>query len=172
MHVIYRWKFLECYFSLPRQRSRVWNRSCLCVCPSVSALMFEPFELRTWNSAGTLPLIISRTSLKVKVIGQRSRSPFWKTWFSDFFLWCDLCRLHRVILSWHLMSCDVTLHDISASSSWCVSGDPYCPARWWSPSRTSPGCCVSSPTCQFHRSVPPIIPIPIEQNMIATSSCT
>ena len=51
-----------------------------------------------------------------KVIGQRSRSPFWKTWFSYFFLWCDLCRLHRAILSWHLTSCDVTArrHDVTA----------------------------------------------------------
>ncbi len=43
---------------------------CLCVCLLVSALTTGPFKLRTLNLAGTLPLIVSRMSSKVKVKGQ------------------------------------------------------------------------------------------------------
>ncbi len=84
---------------------------CVCLCVCLSALLWL-------NCSSYGPKIrqehCARICSKVKVIGQRSRSPFWKTWFSDFFLWCDLCRLHAAILSWHLTSCDVTArrHDV------------------------------------------------------------
>ena len=48
---------------------------CVCVCVSVSALMAEPFDIQNQNLVEALTLIIFRMSLKVKVIGQRSRSP-------------------------------------------------------------------------------------------------
>ena len=56
-----------------------------------------------------------------------------KTWFSDFFLWCDLCRLHRAILSWHLMSCDVMArrrdvtwrHSVTSWHPLTTSGQEY-----------------------------------------------
>ncbi len=48
---------------------------CVSVCLSVSALTAEPFDIQTRNLVEALTLQISRMSLKVKVIGQRSRSP-------------------------------------------------------------------------------------------------
>ena len=97
---------------------------CVSVCLLVSALTVEPFELQTWNLAETLSLIISRTSSKVKVIGQRSRSPFWKK-KHDFPIfsygvnyvdctepfchdtWCYVMSRHNVmtsrdVMAWHL----------------------------------------------------------------------
>ncbi len=47
---------------------------CVSVCLSVSALTAEPFSVRSRNLVQGLTLIISWTSSKVKVIGQRSRS--------------------------------------------------------------------------------------------------
>ncbi len=118
-HVLF---FLTCHWehnSLPRQRSRVKNRSRLCVCQLVCALTAESFDIRTRNLVEALTLIISRMSSKVKVIGQRSRSPGWKTWFSKF----QMAELHRASLSWHLTSCDVTAwrHDVTwhhITTSW------------------------------------------------------
>ncbi len=49
---------------------------CVCVCSSVSALPAEPLKIRTQNLVEGLTLTISWISSKVKVIGQRSRSPF------------------------------------------------------------------------------------------------
>ena len=43
-------------------------------------------------------------SSKVKVIGQRSRSSGWKTWFLLIPRWVDLCSF---ILSCHMTSCDI-----------------------------------------------------------------
>ncbi len=48
---------------------------CLCVRLSVCALEAKPLALWTWKLAHILMFIISRTSSKVKVIGQMSRSP-------------------------------------------------------------------------------------------------
>ena len=48
---------------------------CVCVCLLVSALPAEPFNMRTQNLQELLTLTTTRMSLKVKVIGQRSRSP-------------------------------------------------------------------------------------------------
>ncbi len=52
---------------------------CVCVsvsvCLLVSALTAEPFDIQTRNLLEALTLIISQMSSKVKVIGQRSRSP-------------------------------------------------------------------------------------------------
>ncbi len=86
----------------------------VCVCPSVSTLMAEPFDTRSWNLVQKLTLILSSTSLMVKVMGQRSRSPGQKSDFQDFMLWgnsyqtviydfmswCDVIR-HRGMTSWH-----------------------------------------------------------------------
>ena len=57
---------------------------CVCVCLLVSALPAKPFDVRVQNLAQAVTLTISRTSLKFKVIGQRSRSLLWKTWLSEF----------------------------------------------------------------------------------------
>ncbi len=48
---------------------------CVCVCASVSSLAAELFDVRTQNLEWGSTLTISRMSLQVKVIGQRSRSP-------------------------------------------------------------------------------------------------
>ncbi len=53
------------------------------VCLSVSALTAETFDIQTRNLVEALTLIISQMSLKVKVIGQRSRSPGWKNMISE-----------------------------------------------------------------------------------------
>ncbi len=55
----------------------------MCVCVSVSALPAEPFDIQTQNLVEALTLTISRMSLKVKVIGQRSRSPGRKNAISE-----------------------------------------------------------------------------------------
>ena len=62
---------------------------CVCVrlCVRLSALSpDEPFDVQTQNLVEGLTLIISRMTLKVKVIGRRSRSLCWKTSFSDIFM--------------------------------------------------------------------------------------
>ncbi len=53
---------------------------CLCVCLFVSTLTAELFDIWPRNLVQRLTLIISRTTLLVKVIGQRSRSRGKKTW--------------------------------------------------------------------------------------------
>ena len=45
---------------------------CVSVCLLVSALPAEPFDIPTQNLVEGLTLTISQTTLKVKVIGQRS----------------------------------------------------------------------------------------------------
>ncbi len=72
---------------------------CLCVCQLVSSLTAEPFNLGSRNWAQRLTLMIPWPSLMVKVIGQRSRSPFWKTWFSDFFF-----TVWRLDIIWWLLN--------------------------------------------------------------------
>ncbi len=64
------WIYDSFRYSLPRQRSRVWNRPRLCVCLLLSAPPAEPFDIRTQNLVERLRLTTSRTSSKVKVIGQ------------------------------------------------------------------------------------------------------
>ncbi len=54
------------------------------VCLSVTTLPAKSLNVWTQNLVEGLTLTISRISSKVKVIGQRSRSLGWKTWFSDF----------------------------------------------------------------------------------------
>ncbi len=58
---------------------------CLSVCPSVcqlfSALTGEPFDVRTQNLIQGCISTISRPSSKVKVKGQKSRSPHQNTYF-------------------------------------------------------------------------------------------
>ena len=55
---------------------------CVCVCVCVSALTAELIEVWSQNSTEGLTLMTSRTSLMVKVIGQRSRLPGQKRWCS------------------------------------------------------------------------------------------
>ncbi len=90
------------------------------VCVSVSALTAERFEVRTQNLVDACTLIISRMSLKVKVIGQRSRSPCWKTWIFD----TSDGMAHVDSLSWHKMSFDVTpwYHDVSMGQEYWQGG--------------------------------------------------
>ncbi len=54
-------------------------------------------EVGSQNSVWGLWLLISRTSLVAKVIGQRSRSLDWKTWFSKFQIGWPV----HIHLSWH-----------------------------------------------------------------------
>ncbi len=78
-----------------------------CVCLSVSALMAKPCCIWSRNLVQGLAMIISWTSSKVKVIGQRSRSQGQKTSFSGFSdlseqisslgLWCDVMMSHDVM---------------------------------------------------------------------------
>ena len=53
-------------------------------------------------------LIISGTSSKVKVLGQISRSPYWKMWFSKFWMVWPV-QIHFDI-TWH----HLTLHEVTA----------------------------------------------------------
>ena len=107
---------------------------CVCVCLFVSALTAEPLNIWSRNLVQGLTLIISRTSLLVKVIGQRSRSRGQKTSFSGFSdlseqisslgLWCDVMTSHDVMgsrrdviwrhcmTSWRHMT---SLHDVMTS---------------------------------------------------------
>ena len=73
---------------------------CGCVCLFVSTLTAELFDIWSRNLVQRLTLIISRTSLLVKVIGQRSRSRGKKNdifrisdlseQLSSLGLWCDV----------------------------------------------------------------------------------
>ena len=45
-----------------------------CVCPSVSALTPKPFDLQPWYSVCRSTLTLARMGVKVKVVGERSRS--------------------------------------------------------------------------------------------------
>ncbi len=114
---------------------------CVCVCVRVrllvSALTDEPIDVQTQNSAEELTLTISRTSSKVKVIGQRSRSLGWKTWIFEvshgFTCEDSLCNaiwLCHGVTPWRhvksrrdiMMSCDIMVwrHDV------IMSGKPFC----------------------------------------------
>ncbi len=55
---------------------------------SVNALTAEPFDLRPWFLAWGLTLTLARFGLKVKVVGQRSRSNFEKMCFDMIFSTC------------------------------------------------------------------------------------
>ncbi len=75
----------------------------VCVCVCVRSLTTEPFDIRARNFTRTSIWTISRTTSKMKVIGQRSRSRGQKTWSPGFRLetsmyiqygvtsWCLLC---------------------------------------------------------------------------------
>ncbi len=62
---------------------------CLCVCPSIClTLPAKRTNTQTWILAKRYSGRISRSSLKVKVIGQRSRSPGQKKFYGRFnWLW-------------------------------------------------------------------------------------
>ena len=64
--------------------SRTEGGLCVCVCQFVNTLMTERIDVRSRNLAQGLTLIKSWTSLMVKVIGQRSRSPGQKRDVYDF----------------------------------------------------------------------------------------
>ncbi len=95
-------------FALPRMSAVKGKKSIPSVYLLVSALPSGPFDSPILNLMGTLPLIISQRSLKVKVINQ-ARSQFWKKHDFQIFSWCELCRLHRSILSWHMLPFAVTV---------------------------------------------------------------
>ena len=76
---------------------------CLCVCLFVGTLTAEPFDISSQNLVYGLTLMISRTSLMVKVIGQRSRSPGQKRDIQYF-----LVRVPGTkTLAYSVMLCDV-----------------------------------------------------------------
>ncbi len=60
---------------------------------------------------------IAFDNISDKFAGHRSKVKvaILENMISDFFLWCDLCRLHRAILSWHLTSRAVMAqrHDVT-----------------------------------------------------------
>ncbi len=87
-----------------RQLSNLWKmyiyitkelNSCKYWCPSSNT------SIRTWNS------VFGLTQMSSKVIGQLVVKV--ATLQNMVFLWLDLCRLCRSILSWHMMVCDVTV---------------------------------------------------------------
>ncbi len=136
------------HFPLPHQRSRVPSALCLCVYMSVSALMAEPFYIQTWYSEPGLTLTISRMSLKLKVICQRSRSLGWQMWFSDFQM-CWPVQVHLVIcpeqtfnelrLLWFLLTpvlpcrCNLWIFFRSSSlfDSWKLWWRKFAITDWW-----------------------------------------
>ena len=69
---------------------------CLCVCLS---LMAKRTDVWTWFLAGRSNGRISRSSLKVKVISQRSSSPGQKGFPTGISIWC-LLELRHVWLIW------------------------------------------------------------------------
>ncbi len=99
---------------------------CASVCLSVSALMAESFVVWSRNLVERLTLMISWTSLMVKVKGQRSRSPGQKTLFPGFsylsqdtkswtMWWHHDVMWRRGMTSWH----DVTSwNDGRTTASW------------------------------------------------------
>ncbi len=122
-------------------------KSVRCVCPSVrpsvrlsicllfSALTVERFDIRTRKLVGTLTLMISRTSSKV--IGQRSRSSGWKTWFykvadeavlmnnvtrwwNSTKVWCHGVTSRHDVTAWHHSLCYGLTMWIRTKSQWAV----------------------------------------------------
>ncbi len=88
----------------------------VCVCLLVSSLTAEPFGLGPQNLVLRMSLVISQPSSKVKVIGQRSRSPHWKTRFLDDVMCVDCADPCWHDIWHHVMSQrDVmTSHDVMA----------------------------------------------------------
>ncbi len=91
------------------------------VCVSVYALMAEPFDIRFQNMVEALTLI-SWMSSKVNVIGQRSRSPGWKTWLSKFQMVSALYNLSAMtkdVIGRHATAsqCHVIWHDMNVRRS-------------------------------------------------------
>ncbi len=75
----WRYRFKHVFF--PPASAVEGIKSVPSVCVSVSSLLAERFDLGPRNLVWRMTLIICRPSSKV--IGQRSRSPHWKTWFLD-----------------------------------------------------------------------------------------
>ncbi len=69
---------------------------------SVNTLTAEPFDIRTGNLVEGFIWKVSRTSLILKVIGQRS--PSQKTWFSRHIKGENECSVYLFTLLWHIMS--------------------------------------------------------------------
>ena len=86
---------------------------CVSVCVCVNTLMAELFDIWSPNLVQGLTLIISWTSLILRVIGQRSRSPSQKILFPGFFsvewrdtkpwlmVWCHGIIVWRHDVMWH-----------------------------------------------------------------------
>ncbi len=62
---------------------------CLSACLFVIVLMAELFDIWSQNLVQGLTLMISWTSLMVKAMGQRSRSPGQKRHFQGFLIWVN-----------------------------------------------------------------------------------
>ncbi len=126
-----------------RQRS-----VCVSICLSALSWLNHFIYIQTWNSVPGLTLTISRMSLKLKVIGQRSRSLGWQMWFSDFQM-CWPVQVHLVIcpeqtfnelwLLWFLLTpvlpcrCNLWIFFLSSSllDSWKVWWRKFAITDWW-----------------------------------------
>ena len=75
---------------------------CVSVCQFVSTLTAIPFDVLALKLVQRLTLITSQITLMVKVIGQRRRSPGWKTWFSFNFT-AFSCFVWHATLLWYLL---------------------------------------------------------------------
>ncbi len=97
---------VECFINTSRMSGRGHRMGpvFVCVCPSVSTLLAEPFDVQTINLTCRSAWTISRPSLMDKVVSQRSRSPGEKMWFSGnstgFFL---IRKAWYKILVYHVM---------------------------------------------------------------------
>ena len=96
--------FIFMFYYLPCQQSRLYKWSCLCVClclcvcPCVNMLKAEALDVRSRKFVQGFTLMVSRTSLMVKVIGQTWRSQGKRKrfqQFSDFSAW-----IHNAGLMW------------------------------------------------------------------------
>ena len=95
---------------------------------SVSALITEPFEVRSRNSAEGFTLIMDWMSLKDKVVGQRSRSPSKK----------NVSFQARAITCLYTLLCDIMVS--------CISSDVSKEPRW---GESTPACGRCSNTLVF-----------------------
>ncbi len=83
-------------YSLPQQEG-IKSVRCVCVCLSVSQ---HSIDWTIWATDLKSDMGIDLDNISDEVEGQGNRSKF-KVAMLKNFLWCDLCRMHRAILSWH-----------------------------------------------------------------------
>ncbi len=98
------------------QGNRIGPSVCLSVCPSISTLTTEPFDIQTRNLTCRSACTISRSSLMVKVIGQRSRGEN-VILVQFYWLFPDLKGMIQNTIQNPGLSCDVrTSCDVT---NWC-----------------------------------------------------